>query len=36
MFFTQALGLALGGTPKELGLERNLIPFELKEKRMEA
>jgi len=36
MFFTQALGLALGGTSKELGLERNLIPFELKEKRMEA
>lgn len=36
MFFTQALGLALGGTPKELGLKRNLIPFELKEKRMEA
>jgi heterodisulfide reductase subunit B len=36
MFFTQALGLALGGTPKDLGLERNLIPFELKEKRVEA
>jgi len=36
MFFTQALGLALGGDPKELGLERNLIPFELKEKRAEA
>lgn len=29
MFFTQALGLALGGTPQELGLNRNLIPFQL-------
>lgn len=36
MFFTQALGLALGGSPKKLGIERNLIPFELKEKRVEA
>lgn len=35
MFFTQALGLALGGSPAELGLSRNLIPFELKEKRAE-
>jgi len=31
LFFTQALGLALGGSPKELGLKRALIPFELKE-----
>ena len=36
MFFTQALGLVLGGTPKDLGMERNLIPFELKEKQVEA
>jgi heterodisulfide reductase subunit B len=27
MFFTQALGLALGGQSRELGLNRNLIPF---------
>ena len=27
LFFTQALGLALGGDPKELGLNRTLIPF---------
>ncbi len=31
MFFTQALGLALGGSPKELGIQRSLIPFDLKE-----
>jgi heterodisulfide reductase subunit B len=35
LFFTQALGLALGGTQKELGIDRSLIPFELKEKRAE-
>lgn len=35
LFFTQALGLALGGSPKELGIDRSLIPFELKEKRAE-
>ncbi|MFO7866429.1 MAG: CoB--CoM heterodisulfide reductase iron-sulfur subunit B family protein [Candidatus Aminicenantes bacterium] len=28
LFFTQAVGLALGGKPKELGLNRTLIPFE--------
>jgi heterodisulfide reductase subunit B len=27
LFFTQALGLALGGSPGGLGLHRNLIPF---------
>jgi len=27
LFFTQALGLALGGSPRELGLNRNLVPF---------
>jgi len=31
LFFTQALGLALGGTPKELGIQRSIIPFRLKE-----
>ncbi|TET25529.1 MAG: disulfide reductase [Candidatus Aminicenantes bacterium] len=31
LFFTQALGLALRGSPEELGLHRNLIPFRLKE-----
>lgn len=35
LFFTQALGLALGGKPKELGLNRNIIPFHLKEKSLE-
>jgi heterodisulfide reductase subunit B len=29
-FFTQVLGVALGGAPAELGLKRSLIPFELK------
>lgn len=29
LFFTQALGLALGGTPPQLGLNRNIIPFSL-------
>jgi heterodisulfide reductase subunit B len=29
LFFTQALGLALGGDPKELGIQRSLIPFPL-------
>jgi heterodisulfide reductase subunit B len=28
LFFTQALGLALGGDPRELGLSRSLIPFQ--------
>lgn len=32
LFFTQALGLALGGTPRELGIHRHLIPFTLKRK----
>ncbi len=36
LFFTQALGLALGGSPKELGLNRALIPFELKENAAEG
>jgi len=27
LFFTQALGLALGGSPRELGLNRNLVPL---------
>ena len=27
LFFSQALGLALGGSPQELGLTRTLIPF---------
>lgn len=31
LFFTQALGLALGGTRKELGIQRSIIPFRLKE-----
>jgi len=31
LFFTQALGLALGGKPKELGIQRCIIPFQLKE-----
>jgi heterodisulfide reductase subunit B2 len=34
-FFTQPLGLALGGTEKEVGLEKNLIPFQFKANRME-
>ncbi|MBN1223078.1 MAG: CoB--CoM heterodisulfide reductase iron-sulfur subunit B family protein [Candidatus Aminicenantes bacterium] len=33
MFFTQALGLALGGSPQELGLNRNLIAFDTKDLR---
>lgn len=36
LFFTQALGLALGGSPQELGLNRNLIPFQLKENSLES
>lgn len=36
LFFTQALGLALGGTSEELGLKRSLIPFNLKEKSLEG
>jgi len=35
LFFTQALGLALGGTPKELGLNHNLISFGLEESSLE-
>lgn len=35
LFFTQALGLALGGTAQELGLNRNIIPFHFKEKSLE-
>ena len=30
LYFTQALGLALGGTLRDLGLNRHLIPFHLK------
>ena len=30
LYFTQALGLALGGTPRDLGLNRHLIPLQLK------
>jgi heterodisulfide reductase subunit B len=29
LYFTQALGLALGGSPRQLGLGRNLVPFKL-------
>ncbi len=36
LFFTQALGLALGGDPKELGIKRSLIPFPIKEKLLEV
>ena len=31
LYFTQLLGLALGATPKELGLALNLVPFALPE-----
>jgi len=31
LYFTQPLGLALGGSPQELGLNRALIPFESRE-----
>jgi heterodisulfide reductase subunit B len=31
LFFTQALGFALGGTSKELGIQRSIIPFQLNE-----
>jgi len=31
VFFTQALGLALGGKPRELGMNRNLIAFDAAE-----
>jgi heterodisulfide reductase subunit B len=31
LFFTQLLGLALGGNPKELGINRSIIPFNLNE-----
>ena len=30
LFFSQALGLALGGSPEDLGLHRNIIPFQSK------
>lgn len=30
LFFTQALGIALGGSPEDLGLQRHLISFSLK------
>jgi len=36
LFFTQALGLALGGDPKELGIQRSLIPFPTKENLLEV
>ena len=36
LFFTQALGLALGGNPKELGIQRSLIPFPLQENLLEV
>lgn len=36
LYFTQALGLALGGSPKELGLNRQIIPFQRKEKTLEG
>ncbi|MBS3818953.1 CoB--CoM heterodisulfide reductase iron-sulfur subunit B family protein [bacterium] len=36
IYFTQALGLALGGSPKELGLNRQLIPFKPEEKTLEG
>ncbi|MDH4258460.1 MAG: CoB--CoM heterodisulfide reductase iron-sulfur subunit B family protein [Candidatus Aminicenantes bacterium] len=36
LFFTQALGLALGGDPKELGIQRSLIPFRTKENLLEV
>lgn len=36
LFFTQVLGLALGGSPKELGVQRNLIPFQIKENLLEV
>lgn len=34
-FFTQPLGLALGGKEKEVGLDRNLIPFHFSSTSME-
>jgi heterodisulfide reductase subunit B len=36
LFFTQALGLALGGDPKELGIRRSFIPFPSKENQLEV
>ena len=35
LFFTQALGLALGGDPRELGMNRALIPFQAREQSAE-
>ena len=31
LFFTQALGWALGGAVSDLGLKRNLVPFQFEE-----
>ncbi len=36
LFFTQALGWALGGSDADLGLKRNLIPFQLADKGIEV
>lgn len=36
LFFTQALGLALGGMQQELGINRNLISFQIREDSMEG
>jgi heterodisulfide reductase subunit B len=35
LFFTQAIGLALGGQPKDLGLQRAIIPFNYTQTSME-
>ena len=35
-FFSQPLGLALGGKENELGLNRNLIPFQFNTHKTEA
>lgn len=35
LFFTQALGLALGGNIKQLGLKRQIIPFNFEQHRLE-
>lgn len=36
LFFTQALGWALGGSDAEIGLKRNLIPFQFEKTGVEA
>lgn len=36
LFFTQALGWALGGAAADLGLKRNLIPFQLADRGIEV